>query len=319
MSPPELPRLPAVQPAIIADDCLCAGCGYNLRGLPADGVCPRCGQATSASIPHLRCADCGYDLHSLPEDGTCPECGTSIGESIRRQTGVAWLRRARSGLTLYIAGAVVGLLLSLSWVLARMLLPQQLVLWFSLSSLAALAAHGLQAYAAFRITARPPRASDTGPPGWLRTLVRIGALASILASFVSQFRSLLIPLTGSMTLILVTTGAAMAFSHMALLTCLVLYLRHLLARRWPAGSALAIILLVVVITDILAGQLVSWRYYAMVAPAGGSAGFNPAAMTFLQSAVAVTQAVHLATSIGLVLFFLACRAHLGRAIRAGAL
>jgi hypothetical protein len=319
MPPPELPGLRAEQPLTVVADCRCAGCGYNLRGLPADGVCPRCGQAVSESVPHPCCADCGYDLHGLPEDGACPECGSSIRESIRRQTRPVWLQRARSGLTIYIACAAIGLLLSLNWVLARWVVPLQLAMWFSVTSLIALAARGLQVYAAFRITAPPPRPAEHRPLGRLRPLVRAFAIASLLASVLSQFRALLVPLTNSMTSVLVVTGAAVAFSHMALLLCLVLYLRQLLAKRWPAGSTRAGILISVVIADILMGQLVSWMYYVMIAQAGGPARLPSGGMTFMQSAMAVSQVIHFAASIGLLLFLVACRTHLTRATRAGAL
>jgi hypothetical protein len=38
------------RPRVLDEDVLCATCGYDLRGLPADGNCPECGGAIVASL-----------------------------------------------------------------------------------------------------------------------------------------------------------------------------------------------------------------------------------------------------------------------------
>lgn len=82
---------------------------------------PRLSLETDALIV---CCACGYDLRGLGHDGVCPECGTEVQSSIHAaieaehaaRTGAlplpSWLRIARSG---YLAAAVT--LLSAPWVL----------------------------------------------------------------------------------------------------------------------------------------------------------------------------------------------------------
>ncbi|MGA2499327.1 MAG: hypothetical protein ABSH20_16430 [Tepidisphaeraceae bacterium] len=38
----------------LSDALLCEACGYNLTGVPRDGLCPECGQAIAESLPSLR-------------------------------------------------------------------------------------------------------------------------------------------------------------------------------------------------------------------------------------------------------------------------
>lgn len=63
---------------------LCAVCSYDLRGLPAGGVCPECGAPSPEPLPEppaqvehpVRvCNLCGCDWHGVPDDAACPECG----------------------------------------------------------------------------------------------------------------------------------------------------------------------------------------------------------------------------------------------------
>ena len=47
----------------------------------------------------LQCEDCGYDLRGIPMDGLCPECGLDVRASIGPQNrlGTAWARRREVG------------------------------------------------------------------------------------------------------------------------------------------------------------------------------------------------------------------------------
>ena len=80
--------------AVIGRDLLCAGCGYNLRMLPAGGRCPECGLEIEAPLPDgdfppdavigrdWQCIGCGYNLRTLPVSGRCPECGMGVAQSL---------------------------------------------------------------------------------------------------------------------------------------------------------------------------------------------------------------------------------------------
>ncbi|MFG0285205.1 MAG: hypothetical protein ACF8R7_12345 [Phycisphaerales bacterium JB039] len=48
--PPGPPGLPVSRPDLNQDDVACLRCGYNLRGLRQDGVCPECGTAVARSL-----------------------------------------------------------------------------------------------------------------------------------------------------------------------------------------------------------------------------------------------------------------------------
>lgn len=92
----------------------CASCGYDLVGLPVEGVCPECSFSVRSSmvrhggrraapvrrVDRAECVGCGYDLRGLPLDAVCPECATSIQRSMRgdllRNAPLAHLRRLSS-------------------------------------------------------------------------------------------------------------------------------------------------------------------------------------------------------------------------------
>ena len=59
-------------------------------------------------IDDLPCRTCGYNLRTLAKDGVCPECATPVVASLRsellREADPNWLRRMRSGCELAYAG-----------------------------------------------------------------------------------------------------------------------------------------------------------------------------------------------------------------------
>ncbi len=65
--PAPAPKLPATEP--LPAWMRCAGCGYELAGLPGGGVCPECGLAVAASWPvwDLRACHRGYVEHVAEE------------------------------------------------------------------------------------------------------------------------------------------------------------------------------------------------------------------------------------------------------------
>jgi predicted RNA-binding Zn-ribbon protein involved in translation (DUF1610 family) len=78
----------------------------------------------------LSCTNCGYSLRTLEADSVCPECGRAVAESIEalrrraarfgpplRAHSAAWLRTAGIGLLLFLAGGAMRLLVD------RMILP----------------------------------------------------------------------------------------------------------------------------------------------------------------------------------------------------
>jgi hypothetical protein len=84
---------------------------------------PTCSTAPAGTPIDLDvpCAGCGYNLRTLPRDGVCPECGKSIAQSwyaysIRRadlgqlrESGLPWLRAMREGVTIALVAFVLSL------------------------------------------------------------------------------------------------------------------------------------------------------------------------------------------------------------------
>lgn len=71
----------------LAEDVVCRGCGYNLRGLMLDSHCPECDTAIE------------YTLHRF----------------LLRFSDPAWLTRIRFGLTLLIVAILAGIVLGAAW------------------------------------------------------------------------------------------------------------------------------------------------------------------------------------------------------------
>ncbi len=110
---------------------ICARCGYNLRGLPGEGRCPECGAPIAISQPAdpvfvrkpdvdtplarpTPCVDCGMVLMAQTTHGSCPTCQAPVWYSLYgnwlRASNPEWLRRVRSGVTLWfwvIVGACI--------------------------------------------------------------------------------------------------------------------------------------------------------------------------------------------------------------------
>jgi len=130
----------------------------------------------------VACTRCGYNLRGLTREGLCPECGTPILQSVRgdllKFADPAWLDRLRFGTSLklwniglmIVAGGAAGLLTSLGF-------PQILMQFVHLVGSA------LGLWASFAITAQEPRVALTEDPLTLRKIVRVCAVLGFLGSF----------------------------------------------------------------------------------------------------------------------------------------
>ena len=89
----------------------CPRCQANVHGSDVQ-TCPECG---GSMIPS--CMACGYDLAGLPRDGLCPECGTPVEKSyapdLLENRSIAFLLQLHSGLGLVVWGILAKIVLSL--------------------------------------------------------------------------------------------------------------------------------------------------------------------------------------------------------------
>src|SRR5215208_971138 len=71
-------------------------------------------QAAAADADERECVRCGYLLRGLPDDSLCPECGANVSASagpidLLRDQDPAWLGRVAEGLLWQIGGNLLGL------------------------------------------------------------------------------------------------------------------------------------------------------------------------------------------------------------------
>lgn len=126
------PANAALDADIVDTDRPCANCGYNLRGLGIDGVCPECGTPISFSLSELPafvrkpkvdvplerdtpCVCCGNVLRMQTTHGICSSCSAPVWYSLYgtwlRTSDPGWLLRVRSGVTLWLIVIVGGFVL----------------------------------------------------------------------------------------------------------------------------------------------------------------------------------------------------------------
>ena len=118
----------------ITEAVACVGCDYNLYGLASDGQCPECSCPIRISIPSaaplnedaeqaggleaaVPCVGCRNDLRGSRRHQLCPTCGAPAWFSLPtlwlRHCNPTWLRRVRSGLTLWLWNLLIMFLLVL--------------------------------------------------------------------------------------------------------------------------------------------------------------------------------------------------------------
>ncbi len=122
----------------ITEAVACVGCDYNLYGLASDGRCPECSCPIHISIPAaapqavianeaaaleaaVPCVGCGDDLRGLRRHQLCPTCGAPAWftlPTLLRHCDPAWLRRVRSGMTLWLWNLLIVFLLALGGIIA---------------------------------------------------------------------------------------------------------------------------------------------------------------------------------------------------------
>ena len=112
----------------------CVGCDYNLYGLVSDGKCPECSCPIHISIPPaaplttsadeagaleaaVPCVGCGNDMKGSKRHQLCETCGApawfSVPTTWLRDCDPAWLRRVRSGLTLWLWTVLIAFVLTI--------------------------------------------------------------------------------------------------------------------------------------------------------------------------------------------------------------
>ena len=119
----------------------CVGCDYNLYGLASDGQCPECSCPIRISIPSaaplnedaeqaggleaaVPCVGCGNDLKGSKRHQLCPTCGAPGWFSmppLLRHCDPTWLRRVRSGLTLWLWNLLIVYVLALGGIIAAVI------------------------------------------------------------------------------------------------------------------------------------------------------------------------------------------------------
>ncbi|MFG0330983.1 MAG: hypothetical protein ACF8PN_13925 [Phycisphaerales bacterium] len=129
------------------------------------------------------CHRCGYNLRGLAPDGVCPECRTPAGRSLRgdllRFADPRWVERLAKGTNWLIVSILAGIVLGCASGLATDALAQ-LALGLTTASIT------LVGY--WLVTERDPALANQ-PEGRLsaRRLARAGAVAGLISPFVSAF------------------------------------------------------------------------------------------------------------------------------------
>lgn len=150
-------------------------------GLPAGG-----GEAVSIDVP---CRKCGYNLRGLNAEGRCPECGVAVGFSTQGDylqfSSPQWLETLARGARIYIWGIVV--LIAGSIAVGLLLRGSGAATWVQLFAFAMLTVGW------WLLTEPDPSGLGENRYGVARRLIRIGLLGSV----IEQFLDSIIQLGGS--------------------------------------------------------------------------------------------------------------------------
>ncbi len=211
-------------------------------------------EPTSPIEVNSPCIHCGYNLRGLLSDGICPECSQAIAASLQgdllRFAEPVWLKRVVFGvwLTLF---SYLGIFVIVLVVTA---LPWAWALGWWVGTVAMVASSLLTVWATFCITAQEPRLSLSEDPVLLRRLVRICAVVSATRKIIDDVG--MIPLPQTVRQVIEIAGA---FAAVVMMFGLLVYLRRF-GRRIPgkklAGSAST--LLWVLPASLLMRLVLSW-------------------------------------------------------------
>lgn len=130
----------------------------------------------------VACKRCGYNLRGLREDGLCPECATPIGRSVTgdllRFADPGWVGRVAFGLDLLVFGIVIALLLGCVGgaigVMSKSTVPLQLV---------GLVATAINVVGVWCMTTPDPSGIGEHTRLNARRIVRTSMLANVAGSF----------------------------------------------------------------------------------------------------------------------------------------
>lgn len=177
----------------------------------------------------LKCTRCGYNLRGLTLDKLCPECATPIARSIHgnllRYADPEWLDRLRLGAELMLwtilIGVVLGVAAGLFMAFMTVGLPQVFVsIVFMLTGVLGL-------WAMFLITTPEPAIAFDEDPVTLRKVVRWCAVANFVGTAVQQAAQ-----TGGLGTAVVVAGSLLEMIGLVAYIGQFIYLRRL-ARRIP--------------------------------------------------------------------------------------
>ena len=217
----------------------------------------------------LSCVHCGYNLRGLTTDKLCPECGTPIARSIHgnllRFADPAWLKKLKLGTNLKLWNIVIMIVLSAcigGW--AGFAGGPAI----GASFLLVLVGTGLGLAATFLITTQEPRIALEEDTVTLRKVIRFCAVTGAVAKILSDF-PLVLPRTFAVVIglkVLSLAGVVTVFGEL-------LYYRRF-ARRVPnekLARSTGVVLwgLPVSFSVAIVGAVVFW---ALSAPRGFAAG-----------------------------------------------
>lgn len=206
-----------------------------LAPLPPEATPPPSAQPAPAEIlqEDRACARCGYNLRGLRSDGLCPECATPIARSLQgnllRFADPAWLDKLRFGVALRLWNILFSVLAGIGGGIARRL-------GISVAPiLAGIAAAILALVATWCITAPEPNIAMSEDPMSLRRFIRACAVIGAIGGVANQILTSgsmpgAVP-AGSMVLVAVVVVALAVIGIVAMFGEFV-YLRRF-ARRVP--------------------------------------------------------------------------------------
>lgn len=174
----------------------------------------------------LRCTRCGYNLRGLTLDKLCPECATPIARSIHgnllRYADPEWLDKLRLGAALMLWNILIGVVLGLAVGLLMMVgLPQVVV------SIVSMLAGLLGLWAMFLVTTPEPAIAFNEDPLTLRRVVRGCAVANFLGAAAEQTA-----LVGGLGTMVLVVGGVLVLIGLAAYIGQFIYFRRF-ARRIP--------------------------------------------------------------------------------------